>query len=76
MQFKIKYFLINFYWFYSACVSIFLNLIYQIYYIVRIYSLHLKINLIVIFINVFKDIFANFNINAYFHINVNIIFNR
>ena len=58
------------------CVSIFLNFIYRIYYIVLVYSFYSKINLIVFFINVFKDIFISFNVNVYFHINVRIIFDR
>ena len=58
------------------CISIFLNLIYRIYHIVLIHLFHSKIDLIIIFINVFEDVFANFDVNAYFHINVNIIFNR
>ena len=58
------------------CVLIFLNFIYRIYYIVFIHSFYSKIDLIIIFINVFKDIFISFDVNAYFHIDINIIFNR
>ena len=43
---------------------------------VFVYSFHSKINLIITFINVFENVFTNFNVNAYFHINVSIIFDR
>ena len=36
----------------------------------------MKINLIVIFVNVFKNIFAYFDVNADFYIDMNIVFNR
>ena len=36
----------------------------------------MKINSIIIFINVFKNIFIYFNVNVNFYIDINIIFNR
>ena len=79
MQLKIKDFLIDFCKVYLLCVMILLNLIHEIrFHIILCISLTLyaKINAIVIFINVFEDVFVYLNVRVNFYININIVFDR
>ena len=79
MQLKVKDFLINFYKVYLSCVTIFLNLVYKIrsYIVFCIsFTFYAKINAIVIFINVFKDVFIYFNVRVNLYVNINIVFDR
>ena len=38
--------------------------------------LYSKINSIIISINVFKDVFVNFDVYTHFHVDINVIFDR
>ena len=79
IQLKIKDFLISFCRAHLLYTTILLNLVYEIRFFIVLYiflTLYTKINAIITFINVLKDIFAYFNVRADFNVNVNIIFNR
>ena len=49
------------------------SILYRFYISLTFYT---KINAIVIFINVFKDIFVCFNVHVNFNVDINIVFNR
>ena len=62
-------------------IAIFLDLIDRIHffliYIIRIIiALYAKIDTIIIFVNVFKDIFTHFDIRINLNIDISVVFNR
>ena len=72
--------LIDFNKVYLSYIAILFNLIDRIHFfsicIIRIIiALYAKINTIVIFIKIFEDVFAHFNIRTNLNINVSVVFN-